>query len=160
VLTLRGHSDRVVRVVAFSSDGRRLVSASGEILVWEAADLTPEGRAARISAVTARAPAWHEREAGQCLKARDWFGRVFHLSRLLELRPGQEGLHVSRGHAHAELGQGPAAADFERAVELGRSDSSPGYLLALLSLRAGPGRLPPRVRLGSLRPDGGCPHRQ
>src|SRR5262249_23746240 len=90
VLTLPGHADRVIRVVAFSPDGRRLVSAGSEVIIWEAADRTPEGRAARIRAAAARAPAWHERESRQCLEARDWFGGAFHLSRLLELRPGQE----------------------------------------------------------------------
>src|SRR5262249_36998243 len=60
VLTLRGHADRLIRVVAFSPDGRRLVSGGGEVIVWEATDRTPEGRAARLRAAVARAPAWHE----------------------------------------------------------------------------------------------------
>ncbi len=138
VLTLRGHPDRNIRAIAFSPEGRRLVSGGGEIIVWETADRTPEGRAARIRAATARAPAWHQREADQCLKARDWFGRAFHLSHLIELRPGEAGLHVHCGRAHAELEKwDEAAADYERAVELGETDWKTARPLALLYLRLG-----------------------
>jgi WD40 repeat protein/tetratricopeptide (TPR) repeat protein/tRNA A-37 threonylcarbamoyl transferase component Bud32 len=133
-LTLRGHTGTVNRL-AFSKDGRRLASASYEIKVWEAPELTPEARAARVREAAERTPAWHRHEAERCAADRYWFGAFFHLDRAIKLRPNEALPYVDRGSAHAELEEWDhAAADYQRAVDLGITDWTTGHPLALLRL--------------------------
>jgi Flp pilus assembly protein TadD len=111
--------------VAVSADGQRLASTSlnGQLMVWVAGEQPAEEKTARLQGKNPSALAWHRREAEEAERSQQWFAVIFHLSPLIDARPGQSDLHARRGRAFAALGQwDQAARDFGKAVELGSGD--------------------------------------
>jgi len=88
---------------------------------------------------------WHLREMNSAEKNRDWFGVVFHLTRLIEIaqKNGQKTSTIARlfshrGRAHAEKGEWrPAAEDFAAAIRGGLDDESLLISHALARLATG-----------------------
>src|SRR5262249_471403 len=97
VLTFKTDA-RHMTSVAFTSDGRNLVSSGGGIHIWEI-----ETRAPTVSAsatVANDALAWHQQGASTCLAEGHWYGAVFHLNPLLEAWPNRRDLLWKRFHAY------------------------------------------------------------
>jgi tetratricopeptide (TPR) repeat protein len=68
---------------------------------------------------------WHERQAEQCLAAKDWQGALFHLDRLLARNPKDADPHRRRGAAYALAGRPTdAVEEFSRAIALKPDDAA------------------------------------
>jgi hypothetical protein len=48
---------------------------------------------------------WHQREAVESEQAGQWFATLFHLDRVLELKPDEPSLPQRRAHAREQLKQ-------------------------------------------------------
>jgi WD40 repeat protein/serine/threonine protein kinase len=118
VLTMRRQLTRGGSVV-FSPDGRLLIAGDAFrplVKIWEAA---PE--AARPW--EDKLPAWHSLEAEGFESRHDWKTALFHLDRLIAVKPQDAGLQLRRGRCLLALGeQDEAVAAFEGAVRLQLQD--------------------------------------
>jgi WD40 repeat protein/Tfp pilus assembly protein PilF/tRNA A-37 threonylcarbamoyl transferase component Bud32/DNA-directed RNA polymerase subunit RPC12/RpoP len=124
ILTLRGHRMAVDRV-AFSSDGRRLASASNDatVKVWDATELTPEARQARLARFERPDPAWHLQEAAAAAAGRE-LAIQFHVKYLAGAEEQAPPFYSGRGQLYLHLGQtDKAVADFSRVIEQVPRDS-------------------------------------
>jgi hypothetical protein len=104
-LTLKDPS--FVYDVAFSPDGSKLVVAgTSGIKVFDAAPKGNDSAEARLAQICApeQLLTWHRREAEASERDRQWFAAVFHLSRLIDIQPGNGRWYARRGFAHAKLG--------------------------------------------------------
>ncbi len=112
LLTLRSHT-YLVRSVAFSPDGRRIASASGDRRVWDSPEDLPLYQAERRRLLDKEQTAWHHQEADDAERSQNGFAALFHLNRLLEATPGDASLLVRRGNVHRQKGNlDQALADF------------------------------------------------
>lgn len=85
-LTLRGHSN-YVNGVAFSPDGRLLVSASPEdVRIWDAGAVHEPDPLRRHGMSSRETVAWHRQQADECMATDppEWFAFAFHTARMLE----------------------------------------------------------------------------
>jgi WD40 repeat protein/serine/threonine protein kinase len=105
--------------VVFSPDGRLLIAGDAfrpQVKIWEAA---PE--AARPW--EDKLPVWHSLEAEGFEARHDWKTALFHLDRLIAVKPQDAGLQLRRGHCLLALGeQDDAIAAVEGAVRLQLQD--------------------------------------
>src|SRR5262249_31842362 len=119
ILSLRAHINPP-QTVAFSRDGRRLASASGDIKIWETDEVTSTLAGRRMTNHPELVQAWHREQAQACEVEKQWFGVHYHLDRLLESDPNSPDIHARRGYAAAAQGQWDrAVAEYARALELG-----------------------------------------
>lgn len=117
-VNIQGHQTGVT-AVAFSPDGRRLVSVGREIKLWETEELTAESKRASREALGKGTRTWHERQAKESENNAQPAGALFHLNRLIAAEPESGSYHRRRGRAHAGLGQwGKAETDMNRAMAL------------------------------------------
>jgi WD40 repeat protein len=126
--------------LTFSPDGQRLAAGrmGGTVSVWRAEALTPEARAAHLRKGDIAVLAWHQRQAGESERLRQWFAAAFHLSRLLDAAPADPDLSFRRAQARAELGQWEAAAtDWRKAGDRVTEQPRLAYQQALLFLQTG-----------------------
>jgi WD40 repeat protein/tetratricopeptide (TPR) repeat protein len=69
------------------------------------------------SPVTGRVAAWHATRASRAEDLKQWYSALWHLNRLVALRPSDTALRDRRGRAHFELGQwSEAVEDFTVAI--------------------------------------------
>jgi WD40 repeat protein/predicted Ser/Thr protein kinase len=125
------------------------IDASGNLVPLEVAQLHEIWRQLRANypaefADADDGPAWHRHEAETAEKAREWFGAVFHLTRLIDSCPekcdrkSRAALFVRRGRAFAEQEMWmPAAANFQQALKDGLDDEALFTAHALARLAGG-----------------------
>jgi predicted Zn-dependent protease len=93
---------------------RDLARLGGPPDVW-AAEIKARRRAAAEPGL-----AWHERQAEDSLRSRQWFAALLHLKALIKAQPKQGRYFALRGQVHAEQEQWKAAmADFDKALQRG-----------------------------------------
>jgi eukaryotic-like serine/threonine-protein kinase len=81
------------------------------------------------------AAAWYAEAARACERNLQWDAAASHLARLVARDPARSDLFDRRGRAYAELGRwADAAADFQKATELGADQPGPWYRHALVRL--------------------------
>ncbi len=101
--------------VAFSPDGELLVAGGwdGYPRVWSVADPAAEKAEVRLE----RQRLWHQRQADQAVRDRQWFAAHHHHGQLIELEPERWQHLAARARTHLELGKGhEALADFVAAT--------------------------------------------
>jgi WD40 repeat protein len=113
--TLQGHR-APVESVAFSPDGLTLATASGvlddnlrrglsgEVQLWDLAISDPDrDRADRLLLEPVNRASWHQQQAAQAEKGKNWFAAEFHLRQLLKDRPEVADLLRRRDQAREKL---------------------------------------------------------
>ncbi len=106
--------------MAFSPDGRRLASASYDhtVKVWDATEVTPETRQARLARFAKPDAVWHLQEAEAAAAAKQEYAVQLHLKYLVRVEDEAPPFYTRRGHLYLRLGQGDkAVADFSRVIE-------------------------------------------
>jgi WD40 repeat protein/serine/threonine protein kinase len=93
------------------------------------------GSELNLASTVEQVETWRRREAIDCLIAKQWFGRAWHLGKLIEQEPGQLPLFDQRARCYAELGLwARAAADYARGAAPDARDLQRSHRLALLRL--------------------------
>jgi WD40 repeat protein/serine/threonine protein kinase/tetratricopeptide (TPR) repeat protein len=120
---------------SYSPDGRHFALARGDVLVVETPSSEEYTYRRRISAPD---PSWHQFEAGDAERARQWFAVVFHLDWLARNGRADPDLYQRCGRAQAEREQwAQASQDFARVVREAPDRVAAWHNLALAYLGAG-----------------------